>query len=498
MRSMWVSDRTFKLRQLIFSQNTVMNSSSLRRAASCELLRSVIVCALALLLSWRAAKPLWAATFTWDGGGANDYLSTGANWNPNGAPPPFSPDNDLVFAGTTRLNPFVLETYWSIDGLTFDSTAGAFSIFGNPWHVGAGGIANNSSTVQTLNNIYVDSAQTWNAAAGDLNFTSLYASGSNRVLTVDGAHNTTIAGSIDDGNGMFASLGLIKTGAGTLTFSGSVNRQLNGDLETDDGTTSIAGAPVAGGAALVGLFGNILVGTQGIADQNAVLNVQMSAPGLGITQIPTGFLSFDGGPPVSPTGGIVVGAAQGSMGTLNIANGGIVQTAAGGLLIHKTGLVVIGNSVTTGTLETYGNVTVDGGVFEQNSGSLFAPYPQTTLTVQNGGRFTLANAYTLSSSRAATVTGDGSLLETAAGFTVDTAALHVQAGGAVSAASYLDIARNAGGELLVDGTGSTVTVSGQTASQWARMATKLMLFLTMAPPPNSMAALRPRTPGSFT
>jgi autotransporter-associated beta strand protein len=419
----------------------------------------------ALLFFVLAVEPLHSATFTWDGGGANDYLSTAANWNPDSAPP-FDGTADLVLAGTSSLNPFVLGTTWSIEGLTFDNTAGAFSIFGNPWHVGAGGIANNSASMEALNNVYVDSSQTWSAATGDLHFDSLYASGTTRMLTVDGTHNTTIAGSVDNASGTTSALGVVKNGSGKLTLSGGVKKLFAGDLSVNDGVLSLVGAPVAGSAALVAVGGNISVGTQGISDQNAVLDVSMSAPGLTITQIPTGFITIGSGPPVSPTGGIVVGAADGGTGTLNLSNGGIIETAAGGLVIHKTGTVNVGNASTTGILKTYGNVTIDGGVLEQHNGSSFVPYPSTTLTVQSGGRFTLANAYTLSSGRSATVTGEGSLLETAEGLVVDTAALTVEAAGAVSAASYLNIAQNAGGAIRVDGPGTTLNVGGHLPSLW--------------------------------
>lgn len=47
--------------------------------------RQAIGVAWALGAAW---LPLWsarAAVYTWDGGGANNYWSTSANWDPNGA-----------------------------------------------------------------------------------------------------------------------------------------------------------------------------------------------------------------------------------------------------------------------------------------------------------------------------------------------------------------------------------------------------------------------------
>src|SRR5215208_4529168 len=69
-----------------------------------------------------------AATSTWDGGGGDDNWSTGANWSNDAAP---IANDALVFDGGTRLTPsndFAPNTTFS--GITFNSTAGAFTLGG--------------------------------------------------------------------------------------------------------------------------------------------------------------------------------------------------------------------------------------------------------------------------------------------------------------------------------------------------------------------------------
>jgi hypothetical protein len=50
-------------------------------------------------------------------------------------------NTDLIFAGATRLTP-ALSAPFSADSITFDNTAGAFTIQGAPLNVGSGGITN--------------------------------------------------------------------------------------------------------------------------------------------------------------------------------------------------------------------------------------------------------------------------------------------------------------------------------------------------------------------
>ena len=66
--------------------------------------RHLVLAAVAVATFGLATPSTNAGTFTWDGGGADDDWSTGANWAGNVAPNPAGTDN-LIFAGSTRLTP---------------------------------------------------------------------------------------------------------------------------------------------------------------------------------------------------------------------------------------------------------------------------------------------------------------------------------------------------------------------------------------------------------
>jgi hypothetical protein len=121
---------------------------------------------------------------TWDGGGANNNWTTAANWNSDGlgrdSAPPNDGTADIVMAGTTRLTPRV-DVDWDINSLTFNSTAGGFSISGDlgvSLGIGAGGIENNDTQLQILLlPINLSESQNWKAAAGQLSIGNTVAGG---------------------------------------------------------------------------------------------------------------------------------------------------------------------------------------------------------------------------------------------------------------------------------------------------------------------------------
>src|SRR5205085_2068785 len=79
---------------------------------------------------------------TWDGGGPDSFLRTPQNWTLEIAP---APNDFLFFDGFTRLGPannFVAGTQFN--GISFNSTANAFTLGGNTITLN-GNVANNSS-----------------------------------------------------------------------------------------------------------------------------------------------------------------------------------------------------------------------------------------------------------------------------------------------------------------------------------------------------------------
>ena len=188
-----------------------------------------------LLLTPFAAR---AVTDTWDGGSPiNSFLNSNANWLDNSAPLSDLLNTDLIFAGMVRLSPNVSAAF-STNSITFDNTAGAFAITGQPLSVGTGGILNNSTQIMTFNNPLDFSgvaSSTINASAGRLTFANTVTLPTG-TLTVTGGSATSF-GNIS-GTGQ-----LSKTGTGTMTWTPNITTAFNVTINAGtltmgaDGTT---------------------------------------------------------------------------------------------------------------------------------------------------------------------------------------------------------------------------------------------------------------------
>lgn len=155
----------------------------------------------------------------WEGVIGDPNWTSFTNWTTGVAP---QAGDDLQFSAApisiTNNNDFAAGTLFN--SITFLGAAGqAYTLNGNAITLGAGGLTNLSSATNTISftGITLGAAQSWNATAGPLNVTSdLDLSGF--TLTVDGAQNTTISGAISGAGG---GSGLAKSGAGTLTLTGT-------------------------------------------------------------------------------------------------------------------------------------------------------------------------------------------------------------------------------------------------------------------------------------
>ena len=68
--------------------------------------------------------------------------------------------------------------------------------------IGAGGIVNNSSSLETISNgIALSAAQTWNASAGSLQLDGSLNNNGN-LLSIDGAFSTTLNGVLSGSGGL--------------------------------------------------------------------------------------------------------------------------------------------------------------------------------------------------------------------------------------------------------------------------------------------------------
>ena len=147
----------------------------------------------------------------WDGGGADNHWTTNANWSLD-TQPLNNGTAALTFAGGVRLAPSV-DAAWNVASLTFDNTAGAFSIGGpQTITVGAGGVTTNDTGTQTITAaVALGANASFTAAAGGLAIGAVALGG--RTLTFTGANDVSLASA--SGSGTVA-----KSGAGTLDING--------------------------------------------------------------------------------------------------------------------------------------------------------------------------------------------------------------------------------------------------------------------------------------
>ncbi len=201
---------------------------------------------------------------TWTGGAGTTNVGTAANWASNTVP------SDSVYT-TAKFDGAAANNVYSISnsslsvnpdyhGVRFQSAPGANGFTFTGWRrmrIGYAGIRNDDDSTQTFSpgEIWLDAAQTWHAAAGDINVTCnlrlgstsesgrpSYATFSDLTLRADSGRTLTLGGIVSNyGN-------LIKEGAGTAllnganTFGDSANYwepALNETLRVQEGTLRV-------------------------------------------------------------------------------------------------------------------------------------------------------------------------------------------------------------------------------------------------------------------
>ena len=321
-----------------------------------------------------------AAGQVWNGGSSTD-----ANWssNPNwvGSTGPGAAGDSVTFAGSTRLAP-VLDTNYSVTGLTFSGNAGGFamtSISNSTLSLTGGGVTNASANAQTLNvPISMSKAQTFNTGAAGMTLggaisdlagglthagngqltlraTNTYSGpttnasgtlligGSGRLGS--GTYNAAIE---NDGNFVFASsssqtLSGIISGPGTLTHSGTGTLSLKNAYNTFSGNMVINGVLIVNNTSAD--FGN--------APTNGPLGNPQASGGRTITINNGGHLLF------------TVGNVFGDMGAATVAPAVSFIVNAGGIL--EAGVTNTYNP-SGGDGNIFGDITLNGGAFNVANG----------------------------------------------------------------------------------------------------------------------------------
>ena len=298
-----------------------------------------------------------ASTYTWDGGGTDDFWSDHNNWT-NGNAPPSSVDTALVFAGTTGLTSNQDGGVFTLNALSFDGSAGAFVLSGKALNFSA----NSAGTLPTL---------TQNSASAET---------INNALTL--ANNLTVGGT---GAGTLT-LGGALSGAGSLTMAGSGTTLLTGANTYTGGTTLAAGTLSLGSSGALGSSGTLSFtggtlqfssanttdysGRFSTADnqaysidtngQNGTFAKALTSSGGSLTKLGSGALTLTGAS--TYTGDTTVQA-----GTLAVGSGGSVT---GGNVNVGTGaaLAISGSGSVRPGANAY--LTVDGTMTLADTGSL--------------------------------------------------------------------------------------------------------------------------------
>ena len=238
-----------------------------RRNPSRHLNRFGRFVAVVVALSVPLAQPVFAANDAWSTAPGSATFS-GANWTTGtttpGAATGTITSGDSLFFGTssvTTLNEDKTAGF-TIGGLTFNSGASAFTIAGNAFTLGGGGITNNSTANQTINdNITLSADQTWLGGTGSGTTLTLGGSvtGSGITLTTNGGNSgnqsssTVFTGAV--------SLGTLKAqgnGGNGNNYSGNPTTTFNGSSTLTASNVTLARSNIVfGGSSTITLSGDI-------------------------------------------------------------------------------------------------------------------------------------------------------------------------------------------------------------------------------------------------
>ncbi|HZZ26377.1 MAG TPA: autotransporter domain-containing protein [Pirellulales bacterium] len=398
------------------------------------------------ILSSAAAR---AATDTWTGGGGNapnNVWSNATNWT--GGVPANDGSEDIHFAGVlpSSLTSDVDSAY-NINSLNFDSGAGAFALIDNPLTIQGGGVVNNSSNTQTINNsIVLGTPQTWNAASGNLVFGGTTITAGGNLLTIDGAQNTNISGAIT------GTAGITKNGTGTLLLSGN-NSGESGPVIITAGTiqagsnTSLPDVnyTLSGGSLDLNNFNATITSLSG-ASASSTVNLESTST---LTDTTSGSDTYAG--TITSSGGTFV---LNGTGTLTLGNANNQNTFGSGNIDVLQGTLQSG---ATGSLPT-ANYEVNG-ILAVNNGSVTA----LALTGSNSGQITLGTG-SLTIANPGTSTYSGTV-NGGAGSAINMFSGNQELAGAISGATAVNAN---GGTLILSGTntftGGTNLNTGGTVS----------------------------------
>jgi autotransporter-associated beta strand protein len=357
------------------------------------------------LAFWIVALSTAQAQFTWSPTPADSTFENGLNWG--GSPP--SANSNLTFAASTQSS-LVFGNNFSASSLTFSGTYPAYTFStgsSKTLSIGSGGISLGGSgagvTFDPSLALALTAGQTWDILG-----------------------NLTVAGTISSSPPTFPTP-LTKTGAGTLTLTGS---------NTFIGTTTISAGTLqigAGGTSGALPAGNVINNATLNYNRSDAVTVANVIDGTGsLVQSGTGTLTLTGSNTF--TGTTVVSA-----GTLSIGAGGTSGSLVGNIANNSALRFNRSNA------ETYAGIISGSG----------------TLTKLGAGTLTLTGANTYTGS---TTLSAGTLALGAANRLADTTALSVNSGATFNLAGFSEtVGSLAGAGNVTLGAGS-LTAGGNNTS----------------------------------
>ncbi len=359
--------------------------------------------------------PLAAATFLWDGLGANDNLSTANNWNPNAAPPSNATDTILSFAGTTRPTPVQdFAGGMRVQSIGFAAAAGAFSFSGQKFSFQTGTAAptiavTTGSTITFANQVELLNDTTI-TGAGPVNFQGsvtgigLLTKSNTGDVVISGAVSipslTVGTGSLIFANGSSSSAAFIRvnSGAHLAIQGGNVNTGAGAFFQVGNS----AGVPVATATLSSGSITSVesdignVAGATGTMTQSGGAHTVSGRLFLGVNDTSTGNYTLSAGN--LTTGGTTVG----HMGVGNFTQSGGSHSSTGALHLGS------------GAFSANGTYNLDGGTLTVPSISNNAASGSTSTFNFNGGtlRPNISTATFMTGLTAANVQAGGARIDT--------------------------------------------------------------------------------------
>ena len=406
-----------------------------------------------------------AANRIWNGGGTNNNWNTSGNW---GGTAPVASDL-LFFDGSTRLtttNNIAASTVFN--GITFNSTAGAFTLRGNALNLGGGVTNSSAANPQTVSlNMALTASRTFDVIGGGTLALGGVISGSGFAVTkVDSGTlalsgvNTYNGGTIINGGTLaitadnnlgntgggitFANGGtLLNTGTGgqstaraiTLNSGGGVIT-MNGPTMTLTGAISGGGGLTTGGSDLILLpsSGNNNIGTMTVNSARLFVFNAGAINGSAVLVNNGATIDFGSSASASPAN------------TMTFASGGCVANRLAGTLTLSTA---------TSTFPSSGTMIFNADDQATSPITVNGAYPTLTgdLTVQAGGGGGTPGNVTLSGA----ISGSGALIKTSTGTIILAGANNYTGDTTISAGTL----RLGAANVIPDGSGKgNVTVNG--------------------------------------